>query len=47
LRGKERLQVLLRADGHPALHRVARTLLSERLPPGVELAVDVDPASLL
>jgi primosomal protein N' (replication factor Y) (superfamily II helicase) len=47
LRGKERLQVLLRADGHPALHRVARALLSERLPPGVELAVDVDPASLL
>jgi primosomal protein N' (replication factor Y) len=47
LRGKERLQILLRAEGHPALHRVARALLSERLPPGVELAVDVDPASLL
>ena len=47
LRGKERIQILLRADGHPALHRVARALLSERLPPGVELAVDVDPASML
>jgi primosomal protein N' (replication factor Y) len=47
LRGKERLQILLRAEGHASLHRVARALLSERLPPGVELAVDVDPASLV
>ena len=47
LRGKERMQILLRGDGHPALHRVARVLLSERLPPGVDLAVDIDPASLL
>ncbi|MFL5379273.1 MAG: primosomal protein N' [Myxococcales bacterium] len=47
LRGKERVQILLRADGHPALRRVARALLSERLPPGVDLAVDIDPASLL
>src|SRR5205823_3008148 len=47
LRGKERVQILLRAEGHPVLHRVARMLLSERLPPGVELAVDIDPSSLL
>jgi len=47
LRGKERWQMLLRAEGHAPLHRVARALLSERLPPGVELAVDVDPASLV
>jgi len=47
LRGKERLQVLLRAEGHAPLHRVARMLSSEPLPPGVELAIDVDPASLL
>src|SRR5204863_9372652 len=31
LRGKERLQVLLRADAHAPLHRLARALLSERL----------------
>ena len=47
MRGKERVQLVLRAEGHPPLHRVARALLSERLPHGVEVAVDIDPASLL
>jgi primosomal protein N' (replication factor Y) len=47
LRGKHRIQLLLRAQEHPPLLRIARALRKEPLPPGVELAVDVDPVALL
>jgi primosomal protein N' (replication factor Y) len=46
LRGKHRWQVLLRAQEHGPLQRLARALRQEPLPAGVEMVVDVDPAAL-
>ena len=50
LRGKHRWQLLLRAADHPPLHRLARQLVESHRRSGlagVDLAVDVDPVSLL
>ena len=50
LRGKHRFQLLLRAQGHGPLHRLARALQrehQERGPSGVELSLDVDPVALV
>jgi hypothetical protein len=38
--------VLLRANDHAPLHRLARLLRNEPLPAGVELSIDIDPAAL-
>ena len=47
VRGKHRWQLLLRAADHAPLHRVARTLAASHEIRGVQLALDVDPVSLL
>jgi len=47
LRGKFRWQLLLRAADHGPLHELARALQDVPRPPGVELAIDVDPISLM
>jgi primosomal protein N' (replication factor Y) len=50
LRGKHRWQLVLRAAEHAPLHRLALRLKAHheaRGPAGVELAIDVDPVSLL
>ena len=47
LRGKHRFQVLLRAREHAPLHRLSRALSGVPLPPGIDLAIDVDPVALL
>jgi primosomal protein N' (replication factor Y) len=50
LRGKHRWMLLLRSADHAPLHRLARALDEAHRahgPRGVELAVDVDPVSLL
>ena len=46
LRGKFRWQVLLRAQEHGPLLRLARLLVAAHAAPGVELAADVDPVTL-
>jgi primosomal protein N' (replication factor Y) len=47
LRGKHRFQVLLRAREHRPLHALCRALAGVPLPPGVELAADMDPVALV
>ena len=47
LRGKHRVHVLLRARQHRPLHALCRALTEVPLPPGVELAADVDPVALV
>jgi primosomal protein N' (replication factor Y) len=47
LRGKHRWQLLLRAVEHGPLLRLGRALQAAPGLPGVELAIDVDPATLL
>jgi primosomal protein N' (replication factor Y) len=50
LRGKHRWQLVLRAGDHAPLHRLAlrmRAWHAARGPEGVELALDMDPVSLL
>jgi primosomal protein N' (replication factor Y) len=50
LRGKHRFQLLLRGREHGPLHRLGRAIESahaQKAPPGVELALDMDPVALL
>ena len=47
LRGKFRWQLLLRAQDHGPLLRLARELMARHEAPGVELQADVDPVALL
>ena len=47
IRGKFRWHLILRAKDHGPLHRIGRALRATQLPAGVELALDVDPATLL
>ena len=49
LRGKSRMQILLKAPGRPALRRLLGYLsaLRKKVPAGVALAVDIDPVDML
>ncbi|HYV68362.1 MAG TPA: primosomal protein N', partial [Myxococcales bacterium] len=47
LRGKHRIQLLLRAREHGPIHRLCRALFDVPLPSGVEMTADVDPVALL
>jgi primosomal protein N' (replication factor Y) len=47
VRGKHRFQLVLRAQEHAPLHRIGRALAQVALPPGVEMAVDVDPVAIV
>ena len=47
VRGKYRFQLVLRAPEHGPLHRICRALTEVALPPGVEMAADVDPVALI
>ena len=47
IRGKHRVQLVLRAREHAPLHRLCRALEAVPLPAGVEAAFDVDPVALL
>jgi primosomal protein N' (replication factor Y) (superfamily II helicase) len=49
LRGKTRIQILLKAPARPPLRLLLAELeaLSKKIPAGVRLAVDVDPMDML
>jgi len=49
LRGKSRVQILLKSPTRPSLRRLLARLptLRKKIPAGVALAVDVDPVDML